>query len=352
MSIEDRKQCLDLVKEAVTGGASQAKACQILELSQRTLQRWQLSPSQGDQRRGPLTPSAKNLTLEEKNEMIHISNSLEYRELNPHKIVVKLADFGKYVASESSFYRLLKANDLLTHRSKSRVKSKQPPKCLIAKNPNEVWSWDITFLKTEVRGMFYYLYMIEDIYSRMIVGWSVEEVESAEHSARLMERCCLQEKVSRGQIDLHADNGGPMKGATMLSTLQRLGVAPSFSRPSVSNDNPFSESLFKTLKYCPQYPTRPFTTLAEARVWVEKFVTWYNTEHLHSEIKFVTPQSRHEKKDTDILLKRDLIYKQSQLNNPLRWSGKTRNWNPVTHVVLNPGKEQKVNKQLLRDQAA
>jgi len=284
--------------------------------------------------------------------MLMIANSKEFRDLNPHKIVVKLADFGRYVASESSFYRLLKDGDLLAHRSKSRPRVNHPPRCLVAKAPNQVWSWDITYLTSLIKGTFYYLYMVEDIFSRAIVGWRVEECESALHSAELLDQCCREQKVEKDQISLHSDNGSPMKGATMLATLQRLGVTPSFSRPSVSNDNPFSESLFRTLKYIPMFPTRPFASLEEARDWVEKFVKWYNTEHLHSEIRYVTPQSRHQGLDEEILNQRVRVYQDAKIRNPIRWSGNTRNWTRISEVILNPGKEKKAGHELLRSQVA
>jgi hypothetical protein len=180
---------------------------------------------------------------------------------------------------------------------------------------------------------------VEDIFSRMIVGWSVEEVESAEHAARLIERACQEQAIARGKLTLHSDNGGPMKGATLLATLERLGVLPSFSRPSVSDDNPYSESLFKTLKYRPSYPDGAFDGLDEAREWVRRFVQWYNAEHLHSAIRFVTPRSRHLGLDKAILDKRRTVYEQAKRLNPLRWSRQTRNWSPITEVHLNPKKE-------------
>jgi hypothetical protein len=136
---------------------------------------------------------------------------------------------------------------------------------------------------------------------------------------------------------LHTDNGGPMKGSTMLATLQRLGIVPSFSRPKVSDDNPYSEALFRTLKYRPEYPGRPFDSLAEAREWVAGFVQWYNTVHLHSAICFVSPDDRHFGREHDLLKKRREVYEAARRRHPERWStGKTRNWDPVRVVVLNP----------------
>ena len=194
-------------------------------------------------------------------------------------------------------------------------------------------------MKSPVKGLYYYLYLIEDIFSRMIVGWSVEEVESSTHAANLIQSACFEHRINRNQITLHSDNGGPMKGATMLATLQNLGVIPSFSRPSVSDDNPYSESLFKTLKYRPSYPDGAFASITEAREWVSHFVKWYNTEHLHSGIKFVTPASRHKGEDQNILNKRVEVYKIAKQKNPLRWSKQTRNWSRIIEVHLNPKKE-------------
>lgn len=331
---------MELVREAVDAGATRAASCQLLELSVRTLERWRARPEQHDGRAGPLTPVPHQLTEEEKKMIIEVSNEPLHQDLCPWKIVAKIADSGRYLASESSFYRILKAADLLKHRSKSKPRERRRPKDLLAKKPNEVWSWDITYLKSPVKGMYYYLYLIMDVFSRFIVGWVAEEVESADHAARLITRACHEQGVTEDQLTLHSDNGGPMKGATMLSTLQRLHVAPSFSRPSVSDDNPFSESLFKTLKYRPTYPDGAFASLDEARVWVEKFVHWYNTEHLHSGIKFVTPQSRHTGADSKILHDRHLVYEKAKAANPLRWSRQTRNWAVIKEVRLNPGKEK------------
>jgi transposase InsO family protein len=177
-----------------------------------------------------------------------------------------------------------------------------------------------------------------DIFSRKIVGWQVYEGESSELASEVMRDICERENIARGQVVLHSDNGSPMKGATMLATLQALGVMPSFSRPAVSNDNPFSESIFKTMKYRPTYPQRPFENLLGARQWVGTFVHWYNEEHRHSAIGFVTPAQRHAGLDTALLSKRVEVYEAARQRHPERWSGATRNWQPVMIVHLNPEK--------------
>ena len=167
------------------------------------------------------------------------------------------------------------------------------------------------------------------------MGWRVEGEENAIFASELMTMICLKEDVLPGKLSLHSDNGSPMKGATMLATLQSLGVAASFSRPRVSNDNPFSESLFRTMKCRPSYPENPFQNLNAAQDWVNGFVAWYNTEHLHSGVRFVTPQSRHSGEEHAILAHRACVYRQAKEANPDRWTGRCRNWTPVKEVVLN-----------------
>jgi transposase InsO family protein len=249
--------------------------------------------------------------------------------------VPRLADQGIYLASESTVYRVLRDDDLLAHRERSR-----PPlprsKEHVAKGPNEVWSWDITWLHALPRGTFYYLYLVLDIWSRKIVGWSVETEESMEHGARLLAATARAEGVSPGQLVLHSDNGGPMTGSTMLATLHKLGIVPSLSRPGVSDDNPFSESLFHTVKYRPEYPSRPFASLEDARAWVAAFVHWYNTQHLHSAIRFVTPADRHAGREAKILEGRRAVYERARRRRPERWANDIRNWTPAGDVTLNP----------------
>lgn len=264
-------------------------------------------------------------------------NSPEYRDLSPKQIVPKLADQGTYLASESSFYRILRDERLLEHRQPSRPpRQLSRPKEHTATGPNQLWSWDITYLRSKLRGSFYYLYLVLDIWSRKIVAWAVHETESAEHGAALMDEACRREGVRRDSLVLHSDNGSPMKAATLLATLQALGIVPSFSRPGASNDNPFSESLFRTAKYRPEYPDRPFESLEAAREWVAWFVWWYNTQHLHSAVRFVTPQQRHDGRDGQILANRESIYAHARQRHPERWTGATRNWTPVDEVRLNP----------------
>lgn len=304
------------------------------------MRRWVRNPWEGDQRKGPKNSPSNKLTESERLKVIELANSEKYRDLSPDKIVPALADEGLYIASESTFYRILRSNELMAHRSKAKPVAHHRPEPLVATKPDQVYSWDITYLKTSVKGMFLYLYMVMDVYSRAIVGWRIRTRESAEHAAELMDSVCRERQIVPSQIHLHADNGSAMKGATMLATLQRLGVIPSFSRPSVSNDNPYSESLFRTVKYCPEYPSSYFESIEHAEAWMRRFEHWYNNEHLHSGIKFVTPASRHRGEDAEILMNRKRVYVSARSKNPQRWSRNIRNWDAINVVYLNPARRK------------
>jgi putative transposase len=204
-----------------------------------------------------------------------------------------------------------------------------------------VWSWDITYCRSSVRGLYYYLYLIEDIYSRKIVGWEVHEKECSELAAQLLQRTVMREQCFKKPLVLHSDNGAPMKSVTLKTKMEELSITGSHSRPRVSNDNPYSESLFRTMKYTPQWPSAGFKDLQEVRDWVNRFVNWYNEEHCHSRIGFVTPSQRHRGVDKDLLLKREFVYKLAKEKNPHRWSGEVRNWEHVREVDLNPDRSEK-----------
>jgi len=338
---EERAVFLKLIADALKDGARQTPACEIIGISKRTLQRWFDPKNTSDGRLQAHHCPANKLSEFERGQILKIANEPGYANLSPSKIVPKLADSGRYIASESTLYRILKEDKQLKHRQNSRpAQPRKKPQALLATAPNQIYTWDITYLPTRVRGLFFYLYLVVDLYSRKIVGWQIYDVESAGLAADLMIDICHREGVQPGQITLHSDNGSPMKGATMLATLEKLGVVASFSRPSVSNDNPFSESLFRTLKYCSTYPEDPFESLTTARDWTTSFVNWYNTEHLHSGLKFVTPEQRHNARDAEILAKRKQVYLAAKCKNPNRWSGDVRNWDPIKKVYLNPQKDK------------
>lgn len=333
--MQDKQETLNLIAQAQRAGARLKPACELLGIDIRTLQRWRQDTMLEDKRRGPINGPANKLTQVERENILALVNSLEYRDQAPSQIVPRLADQGKYVCSEATMYRILHENEMVHHRGASRPKAHTKPDALIATKPCQLWSWDITFLCSNIRGQFYYLYMFMDIYSRKIVGFDVFADQTAEHAAQVVSKAYCEEGLQAGDVTLHSDNGGPMKGSTMLATLQRLGVIPSFSRPSVSDDNPFSEALFKTLKYCPNYPSKPFESLVAAKTWITAFVDWYNNVHQHSGINFVTPSARHAGQDTRILAKRARVYEFARQQNPNRWSGNIRNWKQTAEVYLN-----------------
>lgn len=329
---------LHFIDDAVKAGAREWKACETLELSLRTVQRWRAGAHE-DKRRGPIRPPANKLSAPERAEILKVANTPVYRNLSPKQIVPLLSDEGIYLGSESSVYRILRDAGQLVHREPSRPPTtRKLPKPLSADGPNQVWSWDITYLRTARRGCFFYLYLVLDIWSRKIVAAEVYAEESMELAASFLENTCTSLDLDPRGLYLHSDNGGPMKGSTMLATLERLGIIPSFSRPSVSDDNPYSEALFRTLKYRPSFPRRPFESIEAANSWVTTFVSWYNTVHLHSGIRFVTPALRHEGRDANLLRGRTRVYENARRRHPERWTGPCRNWLPIETVSLNPGR--------------
>lgn len=234
ISAPDRRKSIKLIKEATQAGARRPNACKELGVSLRTYQRWILKDSMRiDGRNNSRRPEPANkLSPEECDNILKICAREEYRSLPPSQIVPGLADKNIYVASESSFYRVLKSANQLTRRGKAQVPRKLArPKSYKATGPNQVWSWDITYLAAAVRGLFYRLYLVMDIFSRKIVGWEIHENETAEYASVLIRKACLAEGINKRGLVLHSDNGSPMKGATMLATLLRLGMVPSLTAP-------------------------------------------------------------------------------------------------------------------------
>jgi len=334
-----REPLLAMINEACINGARQAPACEILGLTVRTVQRWKPQVT-GDQRVGQGRVPHNKLSKAQNETLLDVMNSPVYRDCPPSQIVPRLADEGRYLASESTLYRLLAKENQLQHRHASRVAKKNKPKAVVATAPNQLYSWDITYLPRSILGMYYFLYVFIDIFSRKIVGWQIHESQRSEYAAACLKDICRREGIERDQLVLHSDNGTPMKGISMLSMMQLLGIVPSFSRPSVSDDNPFIESFFRTTKYAPQYPGY-FQDLPDARRYFEKFVTWYNEQHRHSGIKFVTPSQRHRGEDMVILEKRKEVYEKAKAQYPKRWNGRAiRNWDWIDSVSLNPDRKK------------
>ena len=322
-----------LIDEAVASQARLFKACEVLGICTKTYARWKAG-NLIDRRKGAAKIVARRLSDEEKDTLVAVACNEAYKDQTPYEIVADLLEKGSYYASVSTFYRVLKERGLLHHRSESKAprKSARPPE-LIADGPNQVWSWDITYLKTGVAGIFLYAYVIVDVWSRKIVGWEIHDRESPELAAMLFKR--LSESRSLRGVRLHADNGNAMKAATILMMFHHLGVIPSFSRPRVSDDNPYSESLFKTVKYSVRYP-KFFADLAHARQWFSGFVHWYNTEHRHSAIGYVAPQARHEGSDLALFATRNETLNAARKAHPERFGKRVSIQSAPRIVVLNP----------------
>jgi transposase InsO family protein len=336
-SYPDRQAALQLLDEACAAGARQNSACREIGISVSSYRRWRC----GGADRRPETPRpapAHALSEAERTSVLEQCHRPEFASLPPAQIVPRLLDEqGLYLASESTFYRILRAAGEQKRRGRAAPPQRVgPPRRHEASAANTVWSWDVTYLATRVRGQFLYLYLIVDIYSRKITGFEVFESENATHSSRVIERAVWREGIAHRPLVLHGDNGSAMKGATLQARLEALGVTRSHSRPRVSNDNAFSEALFRTCKYRPGYPPNGFEDIDEARQWVLAFVRWYNETHRHSAIRYVTPEQRHAGRDGTILAERARLYQQAKQQRPSRWSGATRDWSPVGSVWLNP----------------
>lgn len=336
-----RIHAVELISEAVASGAARFKACAELEISVRTYQRWIVDGGiKTDGRPGAQRPEPKNkLSTVERDKILTTVNSDDFKSLPPSQIVPSLADNGVYIASESTYYRVLHEAKLQNARGRSQTKERKAPTTHCATGPNQVWCWDITWLPGSVKGLHFYLYLILDIFSRKIFGWEIHDEESAENASTLIRKTHLKESVRDNPLVLHSDNGSPMKGSSMLETLYSLGVVSSFNRPRVSNDNAYAESIFKTCKYRPDYPYKGFSTIDEARSWILKFSHWYNFNHKHSGIKYVTSHERHSGLADKVLANRKEVYQRAKERNPERWSGDIRDWDLPQKVHLNPERE-------------
>lgn len=343
ISTPDRQNAVTLINEARTSGARLASACREIGITTRTFARWVGDGGvRHDHRPRALRPvPANKLTREERSRILGVVNEPRFAPLPPTQIVPILADEGRYLASESTLYRILRAANQLAHRGRRRLPQHRPVPRHRATGPNQLYCWDITYLPGPIQGMFFFLYLVLDVYSRKIVAHEVHDAESSEHAADLIERAVRREGVGKDVLVIHQDNGSPMKGSTYLAKLAELGRRPSYSRPGVSDDNAYAESLFRTCKYRPHFPGA-FATIEQARAWMLAFTRWYNEEHKHRNLKFVSPGERHRGEDTRIFAKRIAVYEQARAKHPRRWSRGIRNWSLPKEVWLNRPAEEVV----------
>ena len=348
IGLEDRQALAQGIDTAHLAGARLHLACEIAGIELRTLQRWKASDGlvAGDGRPQAVRPvPAHALSPAERAQVLRVANEPRFADVPPARIVPALADQGVYIASESTFSRVLREQGQNVRRGRAKApRASRPPTTHIASGPREVWCWDMTYLPAVVLGRWFYLYLILDLYSRKIVGWEVHADDDADHACHLVRRTALAEGIAalRTKPVLHGDNGSTLKATTVLAMLNWLGVNPSYSRPRVSDDNAYAESLFRTAKYRPEFPAKGFQTLEEARQWAAAFVHWYNEEHHHSGIRYVSPAQRHDGRDQAILAARHALYQQARERNPARWSGNTRDWSHIGAVTLNPERDSVV----------
>jgi putative transposase len=257
------------------------------------------------------------LTVTEESVVLDTLNSERFQDTAPGETYATLLDEGVYLCSERTMYRILSRRDQNRIRRQAAPRTYKKPE-LLATAPNEVWSWDITKLKGPVKWTYFYLYKIIDIYSRYVVGWMVAYRESAALAQDLISESVLKQNIVPGTLTVHADNGSPMKAHTFAQLLTDLGVSKTHSRPSVSNDNPFSEAAFKTLKYRPGYPDC-FGSIEDARAFCREYFTWYNTDHRHSGIAMVTPENVHYHTYQEVLTARSLTLAKAWQLHPERF---------------------------------
>ena len=345
IGLEDRRSLARDIEVAHQAGARLHKACEVAGIEVRTLQRWKAGCglASGDGRPDAVRPTpAHALTPQERERLLAVANEARFADMPPARIVPALADEGVYLASESSMQRVLREHGQMRQRGRAKPPRKhRAPTTHAATAPRQLWCWDMTYLPAEVAGRWFYLYLILDVFSRKIVGFEVHDSDDADHAAHLVKRTALAEGIHALATKpvLHGDNGSTLKATTVLAMLYWLGVKPSYSRPRVSDDNAFVESLFRTAKYRPEFPDKGFADLHDARAWAARFVHWYNDEHRHSAIRYVSPAQRHDGRDHAILAARHELYLRSREQHPRRWSGATRNWTPIEVVTLNPERE-------------
>jgi transposase InsO family protein len=352
IGLEDRRTLAQDIEAAHAAGARLRPACEVAGIDLRTLQRWKVRQGPTGVLPGDGRPQAKRptpshaLSPAERACILAVANEPRFADVPAARIVPMLADEGTYLGSESSFARVLREHGQNVRRGRAKApKASRPPTTHIATATRQVWCWDMTYLPAKVMGRWFHLYLILDLYSRKIVGAEVHDSDDSDHAVHLVRRTALAEGIAALPTKpvLHGDNGSTLKATTVLAMLNWLGVKPSYSRPRVSDDNAYAESLFRTAKYRPEFPAKGFADLDGARAWAAEFVRWYNHDHRHSGIRYVSPAQRHEGADKAILAARHELYAQARRRNPARWSGRTRNWSPIGPVTLNPEREAVVN---------
>jgi putative transposase len=294
------------------------KLCATLGFPRSTLYRLRHPAAATPARLQEPRSSPRALSATEKTTVREVLNSERFADLAPRQVYGTLLDEGEYYCSISTMYRILGEQGEVNERRQQRTHPTYTRPELLATGPNQVWSWDITWLRGPGKWQHFYLYVILDIFSRYVVGWLLAEVEAADLAEQLIGETCRKQGIQRDQLTLHADRGAPMTAQAVAQLLEEVGVTKSYSRPHTSDDNPFSEAQFKTLKYRPDYPER-FESLADAREWVTAFFDWYNNEHRHSSLGLMTPAAVHWGLDRRLTLQRQQVLQTAYAAHPERF---------------------------------
>ncbi|MEZ4402306.1 MAG: IS3 family transposase [Kofleriaceae bacterium] len=306
-------------------------ACAALMLSRATFYRWQ----QPAATKAPRPSPPRALSLEERAEVLATLNSDRFADKAPRQVVAELLDEDRYLCSVRTMYRVLDAAGEIRERCDQLRHPTYVKPELLATAPNQVWSWDITKLKGPAKWTYHHLYVILDIFSRYVVGWMVTARESAALAQELIVEACARQGIQPGQLTIHADRGSPMKAKSTAMLYGDLGITKSHSRPHVSDDNPFSEAQFKTLKYRPELPDR-FGSLPDARAHVAPLMHWYNEEHYHSGIALLTPSDVHHGRAPAIVEAREGTLDTAYAAHPERFvHGAPTHQLPPTEVWIN-----------------
>lgn len=314
------------------------RVCAALGLPRATYYRSQAAPNSIL----PSPPKAENrrharaLTTEQKRAVLDALHSDRFVDMAPAAVYTTLLDEGRYMASIRTMYRILKENGEVRERRRQATHPKRHAPRLVATGPNQVWTWDITHLLTTAKGVSIKLYVCIDLFSRYVVGWYLSLSESAAEAEHFFSTLARRERIDTGRLILHSDNGSPMRGQPLADKLESLGIARSHSRPRTSNDNPFSESQFKTMKYRPTYPKR-FEDEHQARLWCREFFAWYNNEHRHEGLAMLTPADVHHGRTEIRLAQRREALAAAYAAHPERFvKGAPRPKEPPREVAINP----------------
>jgi putative transposase len=322
-------------------------ACGALGLARSTYYRHMQRSGSDQPPSSRARSSPRALSTEQRQEVLGELHCLRFVDQAPRQVYARLLDEGNYLCSIRTMYRILEQeNEVRERRNQLRHPEYKKPE-LLATGPNQVWSWDITKLLGPVKWTYFYLYVILDIFSRYVVGWMVAERENASLAKRLIEESCCKQEIVPGQLMLHSDRGSPMKAQSLAMFLGTLGVTKSYSRPHVSDDNPFSESQFKTLKYRPDFPKR-FGSIQDALQFCRRFFDWYNRQHYHSALALLTPEDVHYGRAEQIIAERQRVLTRFYEAHPERFvNGPPKHPVLASEVWINPSESKTMSENAL-----